>query len=949
MMKISRYLGFSLRQLGFALGVVLSGVAVGAPTPEQLQMFQQLSPEQQAQALKMYQQSSAAPGAAVPQAPLSQPVLVTPRPVETDTAIQKNAQQGTDQVSLKEEVAQKTVKQKLKQFGYDLFAGAPTTFAPATDIPIPLDYVVGPGDTVDVQLFGKENIQYNLTVSRDGQLNFPTIGPISVAGLSFSELKDNLHERIKRQMIGVTASITMGALRSIRVFVLGDAQTPGSYTISALSTMTNALFVSGGIRPIGSLRDIQLKRGGKIVGRLDLYDLLLNGDTSNDVRLQPGDVIFVPPIGATVGVAGEVRRPAIYELKKESTVEQALALAGGMLPTAYPQASLIERISARGERTLVDVDLSAEQARTQAVRDGDVLSIYSVLERMQDVVLLSGHVERPGGVQWREGMKLTDLIPTLDDLMPGPDLKYVVIRREEMPDRHVSVVSARLDEALQNPASPANVALQPRDQVTVFPVGENRAKALEPIVTQLRHQARFGEPEPVVAVSGNVYYPGDYPLTPGMRVSDLVRAAYDVKPMTDLDYALLKREIDNGQRIQAIAVSLRQLLDRSGSAQDMELQPRDQLLVFNIEGDRKELVGPINDQLRKQARIHEPAAIVGVSGLVTAPGQYPLQPGMRISDLVRASGNLTESAYSLGAELTRFEIVNNQYREISHVSIKLADALAGNLNVDTVLQPYDTLNIKPLPEWADQQNVELRGEVRFPGVYPIRRGETLGQLLQRAGGLTEHAFAEGAVFMREDLKQKEQQQLQTMAARLESDLAAIALEQTQANTEQQQSVGLAKSLLDELKAAKPMGRLVINLETIVTEQGSRQDVVLKDGDKLFVPENTQDVTIIGEVQYQTSHLFRPGYDRDDYISLSGGPTYKADTKRIYVVRANGAVLSDEGNGWFSNRAQEIRPGDTIVIPLDAERMRPLTLWTSVTQIIYQLGVAAAAWHTVGVF
>ncbi|MCG8434806.1 MAG: polysaccharide export protein, partial [Gammaproteobacteria bacterium] len=208
---------------------------------------------------------------------------------------------------------------EIQPFGYDLFAGEPSTFAPATDIPIPADYIVGPGDTVNIQLFGKENARYRLTINREGIINFPEIGPLAIAGLKFEDLREQLERQITEQMIGVRISVSIGPLRSIQVFILGDAYRPGSYTVSALSTMTNALLVSGGIKTIGSMRRAELKRNGETIQVLDLYDLLLKGDTSSDARLQPGDVIFIPPVGKTAGVQGAVNRPAIYEFKNTLT------------------------------------------------------------------------------------------------------------------------------------------------------------------------------------------------------------------------------------------------------------------------------------------------------------------------------------------------------------------------------------------------------------------------------------------------------------------------------------------------------------------------------------------------------------------------------------------------------------------------------------------------------
>ena len=263
----------------------------------------------------------------------------------------------------------------LKPFGYDLFAGVPTTFAPVTDVPVPSEYVIGPGDRFDVQLIGNTKGKHSLVVNRDGRINFPELGPIAVSGLRVGEAKARIEQRVADQMIGTQVTVSMGDLRSIRVFVVGEANQPGSYTVSSLATVTNALFVSGGVKPIGSLRNIQLKRNGRLVQRLDLYDLLLNGDTSADVRLLPGDVIFIPPVGSTVGVTGEIRRPAIYELKGESSAADLLYLGGGLTPAADPALARIERIDERRDRVVVDVNLSHPEGRGTLLKSGDLMTI----------------------------------------------------------------------------------------------------------------------------------------------------------------------------------------------------------------------------------------------------------------------------------------------------------------------------------------------------------------------------------------------------------------------------------------------------------------------------------------------------------------------------------------------------------------------------------------------
>ena len=304
------------------------------------------------------------------------------------------------------------IEKPLRQFGYELFTSIPLTFAPITDAPIPSDYIIGPGDTINILFFGKKSSEVSQQVTRDGNLNIPNLGPVSVAGLSFSELKENLLERVATQMIGVKASISLGELRSIRIFVLGDVHKPGSYTVNALSTLSNAILASGGIKRIGSLRDIQLKRKGKIISHFDLYDLLLKGNTSGDRRLLPGDVVFVPPIRTTVGVYGEVRRPAIYELKKgQENLNEVLLASGGVLSSAKQNSVLIKSSKSRQGKTVFEFDLTTNNPNNFKLFDGDMVRISPELEHNLDgFITLTGEVTHPGIYPISAGERLTSVI-----------------------------------------------------------------------------------------------------------------------------------------------------------------------------------------------------------------------------------------------------------------------------------------------------------------------------------------------------------------------------------------------------------------------------------------------------------------------------------------------------------------------------------------------------------
>jgi polysaccharide biosynthesis/export protein len=719
----------------------------------------------------------------------------------------------------------------LKPFGYDLFAGSPSTFAPATDVPVPSEYVVGPGDMIEVQLIGNTKGRYSLVVGRDGRVSFPELGPIAVSGRRFEEVRSDLESRVRTQMIGTQASVSIGELRSIRVFVLGDAETPGSYTVSGLSTITNALFVSGGVKKIGSLRNIQLKRDGRTVTTLDLYDLLLRGDTRADVRLLPGDVIFIPPIGTAVGLAGEVRRPAIYELRSESTAAELLALGGGLLPEADPALATLERVTDQRSKVTIDVDLN-NAGRSAVLRTGDVLRVPGIRPILENSVVVHGYVHRPGSYQFKTGMRIADLLPSVYELKANADQRYLLVRRELEPDRRVRIFSADLERALAEP----------------------------------------------------------------------------------------------------------------GSAANFELAPRDQIFVFDLESGRDRIVEPLMRELRMQSRIDEPTAEVSVAGRIKVPGRYPLEPGMKVSDLLRAGGGLDEAAYGGHAELTRYEVSSQDARQAQLIEIDLRAALQRDPTADIVLKPFDYLVIKEVPLWAAQEEVEVRGEVKFPGRYPIHRGETLRSVMERAGGLTEFAFVEGTVFTRDELRERERRQLQTLASRMESDLAQLSLMAAQERGgDASQAFTVGQSLLANLREANPVGRLVIDLnQAMRATEGSPHDIILKDGDNLLVPRVTQEVTVIGEVQSATSHLYRDELGRDDYIAMSGGLTPRADDERIYVVRADGSVVTRSGNAWFSGGGVDIQTGDTIVAPLDTERMRPLPFWQAVVSIISNLAISAAA-------
>lgn len=916
-------------------------------SPEQLAQLQALTPAQR-QALL-----SSISGGTVPQAvqsnqstqaeisaPLQVPARQTqgnaPSNIERNSQIQQQLTQAAPLLS--SAAPARAQRQTLQQFGYSLFAGSPTTFAPATDIPVPANYIMGPGDTVLLQLYGQQNSNYELVITREGMLLFPEIGPIAVAGLSFDELRQQISEIVSTQLIGQRASVTLGALRSIRIFVLGEAFQPGSYTVSALTTMTNALFVSGGITNVGSLRNVQLRRQGETVSELDLYDLLLRGDTSGDQRLQPDDVLFIPPIGPTVAVSGEVIRPAIYELKNETTASEVLALSGGLLPTAFPRDSKIERINSDGDRTVIEVDLAGGAGQEMAMRTGDRLQINPVLDRLENVVLAEGHLNRPGGFQWREGLRVSDVIPSVAYLRPNPDLQYALLVREQPVTRLSEVYKLHLNNAINNPGSAADLELQPNDRIITFGVTASREEYLLELLEELAAQASFNNPAALIEVEGNVRYPGIYPHVAEMTVGDMVNSAGGMLEGSDANYSVLVRKRDNQGAIEienAIAETLS--VDSSKS-----VSRGDTLLVFAANEPRNELLGPVIAQLKGQSDSIERSRVVRISGQVRFPAEYPLYNNMAIADLIRAAGGYTESAQTAEAELTRYFVQGESGRQVDHLNVNLVSQ--GALGLGFRLAEFDNLVVKQLPNWTESESIQISGEVISPGTYSIAKGESLISVLQRAGGLTSFADPRASVLLRAELREQEREMLARYQSELQSDIAAVALEED-GGEGQADALAVGQNLLQQVESAEPLGRLVINLPSLLVDS-SRQDLIVRDGDQLFIPRTRQEVSILGEVNYPTSHLYDSDLSVGDYIQLSGGLTQRSDAKRTYIIKANGQVVAFNSSKWFFQRDKTLEPGDTIVVPFDIEPTNYLVTWASVSQILFNLATSVLAINSV---
>ena len=798
----------------------------------------------------------------------------------------------------------KPKEDELKPYGYELFAGEPTTFMPSENAAVPDTYIVGPGDQLKINFYGKESDSFEVIVDREGRISIPDLSPVEVAGLTFAEIKELVKVKVEQEVIGVKAFVSLGQLRSMRILVLGEAYKPGSYSVSSLTTVSHALFVSGGVSDIASLRNIQVKRAGNVVANFDLYDLLINGDSSNDIVLKSGDAVFIPSVGAQVRVEGAVKRPAIFELKKGESAKQLLAMAGGLKPNAYAKSAIVERFNF-DRKEVLSVDFSKSQIN-YIPQDGDRIRFNSVSSQYQNSVSLIGAVARPGNYQWHQGKRISDVLKSVrGDLLPQADLSYGLIIREININGDIEAHQFDVAQAIiKNPEN--NLQLKANDKIVVFSRFEEKEVEQSALANMALSQEQQEQQQK--AEQWHKFEQKEFEKYIGVNQDGKELVLEDNKILT-----------------------IAEISKRKAKEEDQELKPEDYALF-----SRYNLLAPIIARFKQQASVSQAMQLVEISGNVTFPGIYPLMVGGEVRDLVTAAGGLLESAYVKQAEITR--IVESDSSQIEHLRLDLESAMRGDLQSNIMLKSKDSINVFAIPNWQENVKVELKGELRFPGTYTIRRGETLTELLERAGGFSEFAEEKAAVFTRASIKEQEQEQLARLSTELRRDIASKSFQNSvSSNTLSYDEMNM---LLNDLASVEAVGRLVIDLPLIVE---NKQNLVLQDGDVLYVPSKRDSISVIGEVNYSTSHLYKTGVSVDDYIGLSGGLKERADEDSIYIIKANGSVKIPDTGGWFTaNNTEQLEPGDTIVIPMDASHMDKLTLWSTATQIMYQLGVAVAA-------
>ena len=547
----------------------------------------------------------------------------------------------------------------LRRFGSDTFKfGTGNANELPMDLPVGPDYVLGPGDNLIVNMWGGQSNRFNRTVDRQGQIDLPDAGTLTVAGRTIGDAESAIQKVLSTQFQNEHVEISLGRVRTVRVYVVGDVQRPGAYDVSSLSTALNALYAAGGPTSRGSLRTLLQYRGSTLVREIDLYDFLLHGVRSDLERLQPGDTILVPPVGLQVTVAGMVRRPAIYELKGQDDLKDVLNLAGGVLVSASLKQISVERVVAHQSRTMLNVAVAdganEEVAKLPAfpMQDGDKVTVSPILPYNEKVVYLDGHVFKPGPYAWQDGMTVNDLLHSYQEVLPEP-ANHAEIVRLQPPDLHPETIGFDLRDELigNNP-----IALQPFDTVRVF--------------------GRYDIDPPKVSIHGEVLRPGDYPMSQGMTVADLVSMAGGLRRSAFRDEAdLASYVVQNSQKVLIghSIVEIGKALDGDKAA-DVLLKPGD-------------VVG-----IRQLTGWNDIGSSITVSGEVAFAGTYGISEGERLSSIMKRAGGFREDAYPEGAVLDRVQVrqleETNRQEMIRRVETSIPNVAPG---VSTTAQDQQSL------------------------------------------------------------------------------------------------------------------------------------------------------------------------------------------------------------------------------------------------------------------
>ncbi len=854
---------------------------------------------------------------------------------------------------------------RLEQFGYDLRNERRLTSTALLNGSVPDDYVLGIGDELVVTLRGQVNSTTSVRVDREGRIVLPNMVPVAAAGRRFGEFREDLTAQAQSAFIQTNVFVSVGSVRSIGVLVTGEVRAPGRYTLTSFSSLVDALSQADGIQKSGSLRALKILRGNTTIA-VDLYDVLLGSRTLNDLRLQDGDQIVVPAIGETVAVQGDVVRPGIYELKSnEAGLSAVLALAGG------PQR-------ARGNR--IDVLRLDKSGRNQVIRNaaggakvlaGDIVSV----ELPRDAFALEGAAEMPGSRGLAQAKTLRDVLNEPYVLSANPYLPLAVIDTEDPATRQRRYVPVDLQRVMDGSM---NVSLRERDRVIVLSQADIRYLGSADVQAVLR-----GEQPPSVklavdrtitgeklAMAGAAPLPSSDTSSRQTGQRSQTRRANEAAAGTGFDaYEAYQqdrdrqqvtpredfqdgRESDGTGRPRRLIGTYQDPTNPAGVRlveSDVECGGLQTLASLASEGlqqrysvamrtGSRQLVDTSVIDIRSCPRIfhRHPDLLpflleyaISIEGEVRFPGVYPVVPGAKADTVLKAVGGVTLDADSDAVEMT-----NVQGERTSDMNLR-------QLNQST-LNPGDVVRIAARVAKREVGVVKVAGEVMRPGRYDIKRGERLSDLLRRVDGLTPEAFPYGAVFTRERVRDAEEAGFRRAALELEQSIPSVMASASGQEAEQaRQALPFLQSLVNSLKSARAVGRVVVEVDPTVLAARPELDFVLEPGDVLTIPKRPSHVTVSGEVLNPGSVMFKSGKAARDYIKMAGGATSAAEESDAFVIYPNGES-EPLSLGRFSDGSVPIPPGATIVVPRDPQPFNFLTMTRTVVGLLSDLALSAAS-------
>lgn len=612
-----------------------------------------------------------------------------------------------------------SVGRPLPLFGQALFAQPPSTFSPVDWMQVPSDYIIGPGDQLQIQIWGQVQANLRVTVDRSGQIYIPQVGQVSVAGLHYGDLEPHLKEAISKIFKNFNVTANLGKLRSIQVIVVGDARYPGTYTISSLSTLVNAIFASGGPAPQGSLRNIEVRRDSVTITHFDFYDLLIKGDKSKDVRLQPGDVIYIPHVGPLAAISGSVNSPAIYEIKDRSTLNDLINIAGDISAVADTSKITIDRFQDHTARKTLEFPYD-EQSRALTLKDGDIVRVFSIVPRFEDTVTLRGNVANPGRYPWQPGMRVRDLIPDAQALLTrrywrnraaivnGSATEYPV--GAERPENTVS----NTNNPQQNNGAAPNSSTKngaPESNGNIAAPGELPAGAESPSVAG----AALAQEQQNSTANASTGGAGDRNSLAGRQaqtygnqsnpnvVRDVAEEVRRYAPEINWDYAIIQRVNPTDLSSKLIWMSPRKAIIEHDDASNLELMPGDIVTIFS----QRDISVPQADR----------SQYVIVEGEVMRPGVYKLENNETMRSVLQRAGGLTPSAYIYGTQFTRESARLDQQKSLDELASTMEVQIRQSaVSVAASANPGDLGQMMAAQEAiiAQLRNTRASGRVALP-------------------------------------------------------------------------------------------------------------------------------------------------------------------------------------------------------------------------------------------